>query len=293
MNSSELLLPKHAPSREDKSSDTTSISIHSKLWSKASVLTVFGAALIPIFIPFFHLGLISKIWEEYNFPVDMKKCSCDCWDTIFKGPYDRGPAGYKHVYFNITSNTFKIWSLTVFALLLLYESSKYILKLFFERQVRVSMLVLLLLSVYPHYYAWWSCFNYWNDDFYDQWNHQMFFSITEMISTLMVIHLVDRRVAVTSSKCLVILSVAVLHILASGFDQFVENVVRGNGMLHQVLRDVFIMVPDLFHVAVPLLELRGVARRLRAPSAAHVVTTRQFCASLGFITSMWLISRIL
>ena len=30
------------------------------------------------------------------------------------------------------------------------------------------------------------------------------------------------------------MSIAILHIASSGFDQFVENVVKGNGMLHQV-----------------------------------------------------------
>ena len=33
----------------------------------------------------------------------------------------KAPAGYKHVYFNITSNTLKIWALTVVAAIAFYE----------------------------------------------------------------------------------------------------------------------------------------------------------------------------
>jgi hypothetical protein len=28
-------------------------------------------------------------------------------------------------------------------------------------------------SIYPHYYAWWAYFNYYNDDYYNQWWHQV------------------------------------------------------------------------------------------------------------------------
>ncbi|KAF2367188.1 hypothetical protein FHG87_002043 [Trinorchestia longiramus] len=293
MENTEIQLPHHVSTSKTSKFSRGPSSPRLKLWSRNYIMAFIVASLLPILIPLFHFGILSKLWEEYNFPVDPHRCSCACWDTVFKGPYDRGPSGYKHVYFNITSNTFKIWSTTVMAVILLYESSKYILTLLFDRQVRVSMLVLLLLSIYPHYYAWWSCFNYWNDDFYEQWNHQMFFSLTEMLSTVTVVHLLDRRVSVTSSKCLIILSVALLHILVSGFDQFIENVVRGNGFLHQVLRDVFFMVPDAFHVLVPLLQLRKLAQQQHLPSAAHVVTTPEFCASVAFVCTMWIVARLL
>lgn len=52
------------------------------------------------------------------------------------GIYERGPSGYKHIYFNITSNTFKIWMVTVLSILLVYESVKRILRLHFTGQVR-------------------------------------------------------------------------------------------------------------------------------------------------------------
>ena len=44
--------------------------------------------LIPICIPFLHFGIISHLWDEFNYKVDRILCTCSCWDTIFKGNTD-------------------------------------------------------------------------------------------------------------------------------------------------------------------------------------------------------------
>ncbi|XP_076039583.1 uncharacterized protein LOC143024609 [Oratosquilla oratoria] len=248
--------------------------------------------MVPVLLPFLHFGIISHLWDEYNFKVDPRTCSCSCWDTIFKGVYERGPAGFKHIYFNVTSNTFKIWIVTVLAVILTYEATKRVVHLLLARELRWSMLVLLGCSVYPHYYSWWSYFNYWNDEFYHHWNHQLFFSITEMISTIAVVYLMDKSVAITSGRILIIVNIAILHVLSAGFDQFIENVVRGNGMLHQVLRDIFFMIPDMMLITVPLFELGRLAKAHQVP-AAYLVSNREFLASVAFIFLGWLVCMIL
>ncbi|KAK4287707.1 hypothetical protein Pmani_039225 [Petrolisthes manimaculis] len=257
------------------------------LWRRVLIATCAGF-LLPVLLPFFHLGILSHLWDEYNYKVDRLVCSCPCWDTIFKGIYERGPAGYKHIYFNITSNTFKIWCVTVLAILLLYEAFKRVVKLSLYREIRLSMLVLFLSSIYPHYYSWWSYFNYWNDDYYHQWNHQLFFSITELASTIAVVYLLDKNVNVTPQRALIIINIAVLHIVTSGFDQFVTNVVQGNGMLHQVLRDIFFMIPDLLHLSLPILELRMVAKTHQVPTM-HLVSNREFTGSIAFVLVGWFV----
>ncbi|XP_047488332.1 uncharacterized protein LOC125038779 [Penaeus chinensis] len=259
---------------------------------KSNVLGTLAGFLIPVLLPFFHLGIISHLWDEFNYKVDRKGCSCSCWDTIFKGIYERGPSGYKHIYFNITSNTFKIWMVTVLSILLIYESVKRTLRLHFSGQLRKSMLVLLIASVYPHYYSWWSYFNYWNDDFYRQWNHQLFFSITELISTLAVVYLLDKNIPITARSTLIIIDIAILHIMSSSFDQFVTNVINGNGMLHQVLRDIFFMIPDILHVALPLLELKKLARSRNVPTA-YVISNREFFCSVSLVIFGWFVCLIL
>lgn len=95
------------------------------------------------------------------------------------GTYESGIASYKHLYFNATENTMKIWILTVIAIIALYECTKHLISLMIDKQkkVRYSMIFLFCLSIFSHYYAYWAYVNYYNDDFYSQWNHQMFFTV--------------------------------------------------------------------------------------------------------------------
>lgn len=81
------------------------------------------------------------------------------------------------MYFNATENTMKIWIITVIAIITLYECAKYLISLMIIKSVRYSMVFLFCLSIFSHYYAWWAYVNYYNDDFYSQWNHQMFFTV--------------------------------------------------------------------------------------------------------------------
>lgn len=149
----------------------------------------------------------------------------------------------------------KIWISTVFCILALYECCKHIITLIIEGRARYLMCILFLSSLFAHYYTWWVYVNYWNDDFYSQWNHQLFFTVTEILSTILVVHLASTANALTSRKVAVVASIAIVHILAGGLDQFLANVVFGEGHAHQVLRDLAFMIPDVFHVLLPVLEL--------------------------------------
>lgn len=98
------------------------------------------------------------------------------------GTYESGIASFKHFYFNATENTMKIWILTVIAIIALYECAKHLITLIIAKSIRYSMIFLFCLSIFSHYYAWWAYVNYYNDDFYSQWNHQMFFTVSEMFN---------------------------------------------------------------------------------------------------------------
>ena len=103
-----------------------------------------------------------------------------------------GIGQYKHVYFNATSNTFIIWTITVVFVITIYEGTRHVLLVLFYGSARPRMFILFLSNIYPHVYTWWMYFSYHNDEFYPQWWHQLFFSTTELLSTLMVIHLVNK-----------------------------------------------------------------------------------------------------
>ena len=83
-------------------------------------------------------------------------------------------------------------------------------------------------------------------------------------------------------------SIAILHILASGWDQFVENVLKQEGQLHQVLRDLGFMLPDLLHVWLPWLELKEVARRRRVPPS-HLVKNVDFVVGAVSVLVLWVV----
>lgn len=43
------------------------------------------------------------------------------------------------------------------------------------------MIVLFGMSIFSHYYGWWAYINYYNDEFYSQWNHQLFFTVNVLL----------------------------------------------------------------------------------------------------------------
>lgn len=131
------------------------------------------------FIPPIHITILYHFWKNYSRNVDQRFCSCSCWDTVFKGTYETGVASYKHLYFNATINSMKIWILVVSGVIALHESVKHLYKLASKKKLRISMLYLFLFSIFPHYYSWWAYINYYNDDYYDQWSHQLFFTVSQ------------------------------------------------------------------------------------------------------------------
>jgi len=261
-------------------------------WTLHSLLPIFIGLLLPILIPFIQFGLIYRLWDEYNKPVHRDYCQNTCWDTAFKAGYETGAGSYKHVYFNVTIQTWVMWIMTISVVVAVYECVKHLVWLVMAGRARLNMLVLFLLAIYPHYYAWWAYFNYYNDDFYDQFGHQLFFTVTELASTLMVLHLADSSVGVTPGKLLVIITIAATHIACSGWDQFVGNVLKREGMLHQVLRDIGFMLPDILHIVVPVMELKAFAKR-RGRAAAHLVTNKQAGAALVSVLTLWLFNLVI
>ena len=112
-------------------------------------------------------------------------------NILLTGRYEWPPSGYKHVYFNITIETLKIWCLVVLCILALYESIRYVAPLIWHRRARTPMVALFLSSLLPHYQGCWEMFGYLNEDFYDVWKQQLFFSVTEIFSTGKLSHCVS------------------------------------------------------------------------------------------------------
>lgn len=138
---------------------------------------VFGT-LGPALLPPAHIAILWYFWQNYSRYVDKRFCSCSCWDTVFKGTYESGIASYKHMYFNATQNTMKMWLLIVLGIISLYECTKHLIRLVINKKIRYTMIILFMTSIFSHYYAWWAYLNYYNDEYYTQWNHQLFFTVS-------------------------------------------------------------------------------------------------------------------
>ena len=210
---------------------------------------------------FAFFGLILPRLGPPKPPVDRERCKNSCWDTVFKGPYET-PAkhGYHHFTFNATPQTLKIWAITVIANIFVYETFQYVFHLVMSGKVRRSMLLLLLAVVHSHYYSWWMFVGYWNDDYYPQWNHQLFFTWTELGSTALVLSMLDKTLQPPPRKLFGVAAIATLHIFAGGVDQFVANLFFQQGMKHQVARDLAFLSSDFVYLAVALFELRRLCR---------------------------------
>ncbi|GFO14060.1 hypothetical protein PoB_004056500 [Plakobranchus ocellatus] len=225
-------------------------------------LAVLAAVVLIVSLPYFHIGVFYlKIWVPDKPPVDKRACTCSCFDTVFRGSYEMpGLVTYKHVYFNATSNTFKIWVFTVVFILLAYESIKYLVNVYRTSSFRRSWLALYLINVYPHYYSWWSFFSYYNEEFYTFFGHHMFFCVTEILVTVIVLNLCNAKNELKAWKMLMILAINLVHVIVSGSDQFIAHVLQGYGTNFQNARNIGLMVPDVLHLAIPAYELLQYAR---------------------------------
>jgi len=248
--------------------------------------------VLPALIPFLQFGLVYQLWAEHRVTVKREYCQNSCWDTNFKAGYETGAGSYKHVYFNTTWQAGAMWVLTLCVVIGCYESVKYLVRLGLNNALRWRMVALFIAAVYPHYYAFWAMWNYINDDFYSQVLHQLLFTSTELVSTVMVLHLADTGIQAQPSKLLVIIAIASGHVLAAGWDQFVGNVLLQEGGLHQVLRDVGFMVPDLLHIYLPVRELQDYAAKRRIVPA-YLISNKMAASSLGTAVTIWLCSAIL
>jgi len=260
--------------------------------SRSNLMLVLAGILLPILIPFIQFGLVLKLWDQHAEVVNRDSCSNSCWDTVFKGGYETGAGIYKHIYFNATWQSWVIWATVIFFAICLYESVKYITLLAINKQLRYRMALVFLSSVYPHYYSCWVYFNYFNDDFYDQFWHQTMFSVSEGCSTLVVLWLCDKGVQATPQLLVTIITIATSHVCVSGWDQFVSNVLLQEGFIHQVMRDVGFMVPDLIHIFLPIQELKYIGKQRRI-HPAYLISNKLLITAIAYVAAFWVVLSIL
>lgn len=202
------------------------------------------------------LTLIFYIFQTPR-EVDVKKCTCDCWDGRFKGPYGRG--GYKSMYFSIESETGWLF-LNIILFFSLGEKALWkFVELVLEKKVRVTFTIILVSTVYPMFYGSWMFFNYINDRFYLMYYSQMFFTFTELVNAGLAYRFLDSSITKDASgsrprlivASWVVITICTIHIIQSGGDQMFFNFLRyinGRGFNHTGLRDLSFFICDISQI---------------------------------------------
>lgn len=131
-----------------------------------------------------------------------------------------------------------MWTLTVIFTLFMYSSFQRFVTLLMSKLMRWSMGILFLCNLHNQYFAWWVTWNYLNDDFYDMWDRQWFFTVTEGISLGLGILHMDRSREVRPYLMLIISVFSLSHVFISASDQFIENVIYGYGDFDQVMKHI-------------------------------------------------------
>lgn len=169
-----------------------------------------------------------------------------------------------------------IWLTTIAAILAFYEGIKHVTRLYAEGMLRYSMLFLLVIDIHAHYYSWWMYVNYFNDDYYVQIVHQTFFSVTEIVSSVIILNLCSIKYEITNWKLMVTISISIVHLLIGGLDQFVKQLIFMEGKSFQRFRNLGFMIPDILLIFVLLLEYK----RTRGLSRCNYILTANQLAQL-------------
>lgn len=107
--------------------------------------------------------------------------------------------------------------------------------------------------------------SYWNESFYAQFYHQLFFTVTEIITSGMMLNLANSKNTVKPSKLLVVLLFSSVHIFIAGYDQFINNLIFGRSKLFEGVRDIFLLLSDALFVLFCIFELNLLGRRRNLP----------------------------
>jgi hypothetical protein len=212
--------------------------------------------LIILFVLYTIIKINIAFQNGYNKEIDKLDCNCDCWDGKFKGEYLYATKQYKSIYFNMTWNTSFVVLWCIFHINLLINYLNYAFELFFISSLNYFVFVESWLLFYGIYYNWWCTFNYINDGFWSMIFTQIFFNITELISSYYIYKKINKKhKTFKTNEILFPLSIALMHILISLFSQGINNISQLKGMFQ---RDLAFLLTDfiiLIHTFLDYLKL--------------------------------------
>jgi len=154
----------------------SSESNHLKAAVSAAVLVPVSAAIVVLVVSAVFpltLGMYGAALPEHE-SVDKHRCTCDCWDGMFKGTYGRG--GYKAMYFNMDPNmVYILLDVVLYAVIATNAAHGAILMVLRRQPLSPVMAVGVLCTLYPNFYGFFMVLNYYNDRMYDMMYTQVRF----------------------------------------------------------------------------------------------------------------------
>jgi hypothetical protein len=237
-------------------------------------------------------------YNKANKPVNKQSCGCDCWDGLFRGPHARSSNNtfYKAFYFNYDKQFVLILFVFLFYAQLLKEVLVKLIKLAVQKvrylylnktcfnyelatdsvtnhgdfnltytnNIRYDCLFNLIICSYSNYYGIWSIINYLNDRDFRMLNSQLFFSITELLPSLIYFEYLDRfdltskaYKPVNPSIVYAVLFISFLHIYLAMVEKimwgfFTSNYLDAN---RNKIRDLLLILNDITSIGFCIFHL--------------------------------------
>jgi hypothetical protein len=193
------------------------------------------------------------------------------------------------VYWNLKKETCYLLLLSAFYLIMAVEAFKQYAQALLNRElINIIMAIATAFTVYPNIYSFWATFNYINDNLGYLWYTQLFFSVTEMINSYCCFqlsrHSKDVPKNVIAFLNWVTIAISVVHIIQSGIDQTIINLISGER--HQLARDIAFTVCDFGVLICSSIHVRGLYQK----EGIHPQVRRQHAFNaLKFAVFIWIL----
>jgi len=145
-------------------------------------------------------------------------CTCDCWDAQIKAGFDQRKY-YRSLYVNTDRIAALLLLLCIFYIVSGFTLFNRLFALWGKDRLRWSVAMVLLLQVFPNLFNFNATFNYLNDRWYSLFPHQLFFNVTEWISTFVLLAYADSRLPIEAWGSAIIVAMTGTHAIQLVIDE--------------------------------------------------------------------------
>lgn len=194
------------------------------------------AILIIAYAPPIHPGARALLDGSLTPPNPLKCEVGTCWDGAHKHGFPKCTGGsnqlvrgvevplgaqscYHAVYFNVEPTTAKVLCLLAAWIVVVGRSAEHLLVIYLEGAMRWGVFAAIAASVFPAFYSFNALFIYMNE-FHSTWlPSQLFFTVTEVVSTVALLSSADVRKPVSRRALILGGGINLLHLVQLSLDE--------------------------------------------------------------------------